>query len=92
VRHTSRNIIYHELIGLKARILSSPDPGLIGFEGTIVGETSNTLILEAGSRQKKILKRATTFLITLPDGSKVKVQGDRILGRPEERVKRMSRR
>ena len=92
MKHTPRNILYHELIGLKTRILSSPDPSLIGVEGTIVYETARTLTLDVGGARKKILKRATTFLISLPDGRRVKVQGDLILGRPEERVKRMGRR
>ena len=92
MKHTPRNIIYHELIGLHTRILSSPDPQIIGLEGTIVWETARTLIIHTNNSRKKILKRATTFLITLPDGRKVKVQGDLILGSPEERVKRMGRR
>ncbi len=92
MKHTPRNIVFHELIGLKASVLSSPDPGLVGFDGIIVDETAYILVLEKNNTRKKILKRATTFLITLPDGRRVKVQGDLILGRPEERVKRMGRR
>ncbi len=92
MRRTARNLAYHELIGLRAKVQSSLDPSVAGVEGTIVYETMNTLWIRSGERVKKILKRGTTFLITLPEGGKIMVLGDRLIGRPEDRVKRLGRR
>ncbi len=92
MRRTPRNLAYHELIGLPARVVESLDPSLVGVEGTIVYETMNTLWIRSGERVKKILKRGTTFLITLPEGGKIMVPGDKLVGRPEDRVKRIGRR
>ncbi|MEM1693117.1 MAG: ribonuclease P protein subunit, partial [Ignisphaera sp.] len=43
MKHTLKNIIYHELIGLNILVLSHSDKSLIGRKGTIVDETMYTL-------------------------------------------------
>ncbi len=85
------NILCHELIGLKARILSHPDPGLKGVEGVIVWESPRTLQLGLGSRKITILKPGSILLIQMPEGEWVKVKGDELLGGPFDRAKRMVR-
>jgi len=37
LRRSPSNIIYHELIGLKVKILKHYDPSLEGVEGTVIG-------------------------------------------------------
>lgn len=83
-----QNILRHELIGLEARVMGSSDPTLLGTSGKIVNETCNMLVIEDGGKSRKISKSNSTFLITLPDGEKVTVEGKKLVGRPEERVKR----
>jgi ribonuclease P protein subunit POP4 len=83
-----QNILRHELIGLEARVMGSSDPALLGTSGKIVDETCNMLVIEDGEKSRKISKSNSTFLITLPDGEKVTVEGKKLVGRPEERVKR----
>jgi len=83
-----QNIMRHELIGLEARVMDSSDHTLLGTFGKVVDETRNMLVIEDGEKARKISKSNSTFLITLPDGEKVTVDGKKLVGRPEERVRR----
>lgn len=83
-----RSLLQHELIGLEARVMDSSDPTLPGTSGKIVDETRNMLVVEQEGKIKKISKSTSTFLMTLPNGEKVSVNGKQLVGRPEERVGR----
>jgi ribonuclease P protein subunit POP4 len=83
-----QNIMRHELIGLEARVVNSSDHTLLGTSGKVVDETRHMLVVEDGERVRNISKSNSTFLITLPDGEKVTVDGKKLVGRPEERVRR----
>ena len=89
MRYSPKNIVYHELIGLKVKVLHSNTESYLGIEGTVVDETKNLIILETSRGEKKILKRGIVLLIELPNGKIVKVRGDRLVGRPEDRLKRI---
>ncbi|MEW6222301.1 MAG: ribonuclease P protein subunit [Candidatus Hadarchaeota archaeon] len=84
---TKKNLFRHELIGLEARVISNPDTGLSGVSGKILDETMGTLIIETKGGRKVVPKSKTTFVISLNNGE-VTVPGDKILGRPEDRIKR----
>ena len=43
---SSKNIFYHELIGLELKVVDSSNPSLIGLEGTVIDETKKTLRIE----------------------------------------------
>ncbi|MEZ0393977.1 MAG: ribonuclease P protein subunit [Desulfurococcaceae archaeon] len=89
---TKWNIIYHELVGLQARVISYPDPGVVGFEGLVVEETLKTLVLEGPRRRVRILKANAVLEFQLPEGGEwVVIRGDAIVGRPAERLKRLAR-
>jgi RNase P/RNase MRP subunit p29 len=45
-------------------------------------------VIEDDEKSRKISKSNSTFLITLPDGEKVTVEGRKLVGRPDERVRR----
>lgn len=83
------DLIYHELIGLKVEVESSPDPDQVGLSGVVVDETHHLLVLETPRGRRLIPKSHRVFLFTLPSGRRVRVLGDKIVGRPEERVKRV---
>ena len=83
-----QNIMRHELIGLEARVMNSLDHTLLGTSGKVVDETRNMLVIEDEKKARKISKSNSTFLITLPDGEKVTVDGKKLVGRPEDRVRR----
>ncbi len=90
---TPKNILRHELIGLRVEVKQAENPLHIGLKGLVVYETKNMLWIEnEKGKIKKIPKKGTKFMFTLPDGKKVLVEGSAILARPEERIKKKVRR
>ena len=85
---TKRNVLRHELIGLGARVSNSSDPTLVGIHGKIIDETRNTLVIKQAGEPKLVPKITSTLMLTLPSGEEVEVDGAKLVGRPEERVKR----
>ncbi len=85
---TKRNVLRHELIGLGARITNSSDPTLLGVYGKIIDETRNMLAIEQAGKTKMVPKASSKFMFTLPSGEEIEVDGSKLVGRPEERVKR----
>ena len=84
---STRNLIRHEFIGLQVEVAESSNRFNIGIKGMIVDETKNILVIETANGLKKIQKKETKFIFTIPDGRRVKVDGTKIITRPEERVK-----
>ena len=76
------NVIHAEWIGKHAKVVSSTNKSLNGFEGRIVNETRNTIVIETQKGLKKVQKHGTVFEI---DGQEV--TGDDVLAAPEERIK-----
>jgi ribonuclease P protein subunit POP4 len=85
---TRRNVLRHELIGLEARVTNSSDTGLIGTYGTIVDETRDMLVIEHAGKPKIVPKAHSIFMLTLPNGEEVEVDGVKLVARPEERVRK----
>jgi ribonuclease P protein subunit POP4 len=89
---TPQNLIRHELIGLDAKVVGSPNRSLIGLEGRVMDETKKTLILKVGGKRKIVPKDVAMLRFRPPDGRIVEVDGRRIVARPEDRIKlRVSR-
>jgi ribonuclease P protein subunit POP4 len=78
---TPENLHKHELIGLEAEVVESPDSSQTGMEGEVLNETKNTLNI-AG---KKIPKKGRSFRFQLPD-EEVTLSGEKLLERPEDRL------
>jgi ribonuclease P protein subunit POP4 len=92
LRRTAWNIVFHSLIGLRARIVLSSDKNLKNVEGIVVEETKNSLVIRASDgRLLRVLKRNSIFLFQLPNGEWVWVRGEEITGSPAERIKRLTR-
>ncbi len=87
MKHSPKNIIFHELIGLYVKVLRHNDSSLVGLEGIVIDETKNTLKLRIDNKTKTILKKGALLLFKLSDKVEVLVNGEQILGRPEERLK-----
>lgn len=83
---TPRNVARHELVGLRARVVESSDPSLVGIEGRIVEETARTFVVSTDDGEKTVPKEYTTFEFELPDAT-VRVEGDAVDARPAERVR-----
>ena len=82
-----KNIVRHELIGLPVEIVGSTNKFQIGIKGMVVDETKNVLTVETENGLKKIQKKGSIFIFKIPNGKKVKVKGEKIAARPEERIK-----
>ena len=77
---------------MKAIVARSSNPLLVGTSGRIVDETRNTLRLSTRKGVKVIPKGDAVFRFDLSDGSAVEVEGTRLVGRPENRMKVKGRR
>lgn len=75
--------MYEEFIGLPIEIIGTKNKSLIGKKGKIIDETMNLFIVEGlQGKITKILKKGSIFII---NGKKI--IGDKIIKRPEDRVK-----
>lgn len=92
MRHTPRNIVRHELIGLEVEVVDSRHRGYVGLKGRVVDETMNMIYIGTDRGVKAVPKHVATFRFKLPDGTLVDVEGWAIRGRPEDRVKRRIKR
>jgi ribonuclease P protein subunit POP4 len=85
-------ITQNELIGLNARVAKSTNRDSVGILGKVIDETRNTLVIRQNNSDKIVPKETTIFQFTLSNGSIVEVEGNAIMGRPEDRVKKKPRR
>lgn len=65
------------LIGFRVNVKGS------NLSGTVIDETKNTLLLETGSSQKRVIKDNNRFILDM-DGKKIKIKGEEINLRPWE--------
>ncbi len=87
---TPSNIIRHELIGLECVVSKASNKGHAGISGKIVDETLKTIIISHKGTNKRIPKQGTVFRIML-DNKEVDVDGDYLIARPEDRIKKKFR-
>ncbi len=83
---TYKNILRHELVGLKCKVVNSQNKSQIGTRGAIVEETMKTIVIK-NDGMKRIQKKGTTFRIMLKNET-VDIDGSCIVSRPEDRIKK----
>ena len=86
------NILRHELIGLKTVVARSSNTSLVGTRGQVIDETRNTVKLSTRQGVKVVPKGVAVFRFDLSDGTTVEVEGARLVGRSENRMKARGRR
>jgi len=84
--------VQNEFIGLDVKVVNSTNPNYVGITGKVIDETRNTLVIRHENEDKVVAKNVAVFHFTMPDGSVVEVEGNVIIGRPEDRVKKRLRR
>lgn len=82
------NLLRHELCGLSIKIEKSTDPTQKGISGKVIDETYNTLKIEIKGKEKTMVKENCVFVFTLPDKTKVQIQGKLLVARPEDRIRK----
>ncbi|WP_297465282.1 ribonuclease P protein component 1 [Thermococcus sp.] len=89
-RVTAKNIVWHELIGLKAKIIRASHPGLVGIEGYVLDETRNTLTI--GGERVWVIPKDVVELEFETGDKRIRIKGKELVGRPEMRLKKRWRR
>ncbi len=85
---TPLNLLKHELIGLRVHVVRSPCKSYESIEGEVVDETRNMIYVKSRQCIKAIPKAVCIFVFTLKDGVEVELDGVKLVGRPEDRLKR----
>lgn len=85
-----KDVARHELIGKKVEVTQAENPCLVGIKGKVIDETMNTLTLECEGKKKRLIKSQIKFKMKI--GEKIlEMDGKIIVGRPEDRIKRVRR-
>lgn len=87
---TPYNILHHELVGLTVEVAEATHAGY-AYNGMLVDETSKTLTIKTGNRERVIPKDCVTLDIVLPDGPVVRVDGKLLMGGSADRIKKRYR-
>ena len=85
---TERTLQFHNLVGLRIRILEHPDNKLVGLSGIVVLETRNTFVIRGVDGKLRRVLKVGYFEFELPNGRSVILEGSKVTGRLEERIKR----
>src|SRR5438128_874496 len=83
-----KNILSHELIGLRATIITDSQHRIVGLYETIIFETKNMLTLRTNAGPKTISKLSAEKIRVLLHSSVCFIRGTSLIGRPEDRVSR----
>lgn len=84
---TPENVLRHELIGLKCKVVSASNSHQNGIEGNIVDETRKTIVIETTNGLKIIPKEGSVLRLKIPHHT-VEVLGTNLVSKPEDRIKR----
>jgi len=82
-----KNITRGELIGREVTVYEAKNPSMNNMNGKIVDETRNTIRIQTKKGIKTVMKKTVTLDI-VSEGKKIRIQGEKIVGKPEERIKK----
>ena len=86
------DIVRHEFIGSKGKIVKSPHADYVGINGEIIDETKNTFTILHKGKAKSIIKNGVVFNFNFSDGTIIEIYGKLLVGRPEDRLKKTIKR
>ncbi len=69
-----------ELIGMNVKVIGK------NIQGKIIDETKNMLVIKTKEGIKKIIKKNSKMEFAI-DNEKIAVEGNKLVARPEERIK-----
>ncbi len=84
---TKKNIKKHEIIGLEVEVLKSKNKSQEKMKGLVVDETKKTIKVDTKKEEKTIPKQDTVFMFK-KNKKVIKVNGNDIMFRPEERIRK----
>ena len=83
----TKDAVRHELIGKMAEIVDSKNKSDIGIKGNIIDETKTSLLIEDKNKKKQVFKKNIILAINIKD-KQFKIKGERLFGKPKERIKK----
>ena len=83
------NILSHRIIGLRAKIIESPDSTLRGSGGTLIYETKNTIFIKKDTSVIQVPKSVATKIELQTGSCACFISGSTLIGRPEDRISRL---
>jgi len=86
------DIVTQEFLGTETRVARSSHKDYVGIHGRIMDETRNTFKILQNEKTKTIAKDSSVFHFKLQDGTVVEIEGSLLVGRPEDRLKKRTRR
>ena len=91
IMRNARNLIQHEFIGLQCEIVESRNKFNVGIKGKISYETMKMIEIRDSSGVKRIQKKDSVFSMRLGEKN-IQIDGNYIIQRPEDRVKKAATR
>lgn len=83
-----KDLLKMEWIGRKIEIIEAKNKALVGMKGEIMDETKNMFMVEENEKMKRIIKDQVKMKVEF-DNHFYKIDGKLLVGRPEERIKRV---
>jgi len=80
-------VLADEWIGMEVEVVETPNSSEIGMKGVVMDETMNTLRIKTEKSLKTVAKKGRVFRVWYK-GECLRVKGDLIAFRPEERIKK----
>ncbi len=84
---TPENVLRHELIGLRCKVVSARNKSQVGIEGHVVDETRKMLTIETKKGLRNVAKESSVFQLAIPHHT-VEVSGSHLVAKPEDRIKK----
>ncbi len=82
------NLVRHELIGLRVKVVESSNKRNVGISGKVIDESRNIIVIEkAKGKEVKLAKEHNVFVFSLGKQN-VRIDGKILVGRPEDRIKK----
>ena len=76
-----------ELVGSQIEVVESKNKANIGIKGKIIDETRDTILIECADGAKRLIKKNITIIV-YQKNQKTRIEGKKLIGRSEERIKR----
>ena len=83
-----QTLVKHEVIGSKIEVLRCTQPSHVGLKGLVVDETLHTILIKKKDKEVRIQKKTILAKLTFTDKQTVEIDGNKLINRPEERLKK----
>ena len=82
---TEENLVFHEMIGLHATVITSSNDSFIGIQGKILDETQSMFCIKTENGEKLLPKKQSKWQFDLKD-QKIIIEGSKLNRRSEDRL------